>query len=380
MNTENNENKLNDVSVNIPEVKPEELASVSDVKTEVSEQSVDTKVEESSVQPLEGADVPVVTQNVEPQVVVPAPSPQVVVPNSAPTNVVTPNTTSTTTPNVLVTEKKQTSNFILFIGVAALIAIVYFMEPILGLFNKSYVPVIIDESEIASGNLVGGYIKIDEPESFMRVENIKFYGFRKTGGKSLVLSYESSKNHTDIAKSNIYIEIYDHNKKLIDKKLFNPEVEINKGIVKQYTINVSTHVYDSMFYAYVKKYSDTDLEKKTTLNCTYEVSNNDYKVKYVNTYSFVNDGLVGYTTDKNITIDAEVGDTSAVYVAKVKDDLKNEYLNIIKYNIEAKYTDNSLKYSVDLGKEIKDFVPYFSKGTSASEIKDVEKQKDWICK
>ena len=110
MNTENNENKLNDVSVNIPEVKPEELASVSDVKTEVSEQSVDTKVEESSVQPLEGADVPVVTQNVEPQVVVPAPSPQVVVPNSAPTNVVTPNTTSTTTPNVLVTEKKQTSN------------------------------------------------------------------------------------------------------------------------------------------------------------------------------------------------------------------------------------------------------------------------------
>lgn len=283
------------------------------------------------------------------------------------------------------TTTKKTNNAIIFILIVILALVSYFINDIANFYQEKLFPLFNNNDKNNDNNtsnndngfnLVDGYIKIGEPSSYINLKDIKFYNFRKNdSGKYISFNYLSSVKYSDIKDEEIYLELYDSNKEILYKELFNSESVIDKDSVSTYKININESEYNNVSYALVKIYSDSEKKSTTKLVCTYKVNNEFINLEYTNTYEFTNNSLTKYSVNKGY----EKLQDNAI-ILSTQEEIKKEYMNITKYNITSKYNDVSLEYSIDLSNYPKDFNPLYEKDTIITTVKNKEKLKGWECK
>lgn len=314
-------------------------------------------------------------QSVQPQTVAAPtvqPTPAILMPEMPAMPEVAPMEAAPMEEQVISTHKKKTSNLIMYILVIILILFVVFIDPIKEFITDK----IIDfkpNNPNTSENLISGFLKLEEKSGYIKVNNIKYYNVKKGDGTNIILNYEPYKNSSNIEKEGIYIELYNADKEILSKTLFNPS-KIEKEVVRTFTFEVTNDVYTDAFYALVKTYTDEELKSTKTLTCKYTVNNDNITLNYVNTYEFINNSLTKYNVNKTFSYKEDNTESN-----KYKGELKSEYLNINDFNIKSEYSDTSLKYSIDLSNEIKDFRPLYKKDTIITIIKNKEELKKWKC-
>lgn len=314
-------------------------------------------------------------QSVQPQTVVAPtmqPTPATPMPEMPAMPEVAPMEAAPMEEQVISTHKKKTSNLIMYILVIILILFVVFIDPIKEFITDK----IIDfkpNNPNTSENLISGFLKLEEKSGYIKVNNIKYYNVKKSNETNIILNYEPYKNSSNIEKEGIYIELYNADKEILSKTLFNPS-KIEKNVVRTFTFEVTNDVYTDAFYALVKTYTDEELKSTKTLTCKYTVNNDNITLNYVNTYEFINNSLTKYNVNKTFSYKEDNTESN-----KYKGELKSEYLNINDFNIKSEYNDTSLKYSIDLSNEIKDFRPLYKKDTIITIVKNKEELKKWKC-
>lgn len=363
--SENNAPVNNGVSV--PNTQPEVINS--NIQQVVGQTSVLEGVQTNTPQTAQ----PV--QSVQPQTVVAPtmqPTPATPMPEMPAMPEVAPMEAAPMEEQVISTHKKKTSNLIMYILVIILILFVVFIDPIKEFITDK----IIDfkpNNPNTSENLISGFLKLEEKSGYIKVNNIKYYNVKKSNETNIILNYEPYKNSSNIEKEGIYIELYNADKEILSKTLFNPS-KIEKNVVRTFTFEVTNDVYTDAFYALVKTYTDEELKSTKTLTCKYTVNNDNITLNYVNTYEFINNSLTKYNVNKTFSYKGDNTESN-----KYKNELKNEYLNINDFNIKSEYNDTSLKYSIDLSNEIKDFRPLYKKDAIITIVKNKEELKKWKC-
>ena len=142
---------------------------------------------------------------------------------------------------------------------------------ILAYFNQNHSPVVDTKiKENASANLIDDkYMKLNEENSYIKLKGIKFNNVRKSIDDTVVISYASDKNYSNVSNLKLMIELYDETKSLIYSEQFNVFGTIESGTTRQYKISLKTEVYDKVFYASVAEKTtevveDNNEETETT--------------------------------------------------------------------------------------------------------------------
>lgn len=252
------------------------------------------------------------------------------------------------------------------------ILVVFLILMILFVFNIDFVIKIVDQykasrnpgSEVnkTTNNLTDGFILIDDNTSSIKLKDIKFYNFRKSIGKGVTFSYEVLANYSDASSLEIYVEIYNPEKELLYKELFDPKQKIEKDTVRSYIMDVDDIIFNNAFYALVKIYTESEKKTVASLTCTLD----DGKYTYKNEYSFLANGLSEYKVTK---ASKKANDNA----------LQNEYNELKSSVSNATLEKNTLKYSIDLNKEYNDYVTIYEKDATLKFIKEKETLKEWKC-
>lgn len=275
------------------------------------------------------------------------------------------NLTNTTTnipePTVINTTKSKGSNIVLIFVIILLVAFVFNIDKMSEYYQNYIETGSLKPANVPTDNLSNGYILINQSESSMNVLNIRFYNFDKKGDNKISFNYSSTSNYDDITKENIYVGIYNSEKELLYKELFNPNKAVEIA-VSSYTMNLTSDIYDNAFYALVKNLSTTELNAASKLKCTYS----DKNYKYENVYHFKNEMLDSYDISKQSITDES------------KLDLENEY-NELKDKINVGYENNTIKYSIDLNEDNTNITTIYEKGVTPTIIKNSETEKKWNC-
>ena len=262
---------------------------------------------------------------------------------------------------VVSTKKSRVSNIILIIIIGILIAFVFNMDTIIE-YYELYMETgsLTKPDDTPTDNLANGYILIDDNSSSIKVDNIRFYNFRKTGDTTLSFHYNALAKYETPATLGIYIEVYNYEKELLYKELFDTQKMIEKDTVRTYSITLDANVYADARFALVKQYTDEEKNATSTLVCKTEENN----LKRSITYNFKNNGLSSYD----------------VSITKVSEDasLDSEYESV-KDKFNATLENDELKYTVDLGTEIEGYRPLYVKDTTKVIIKNKEELKKWTC-
>jgi len=303
-------------------------------------------------------------------------SPAVIDP-SAP--VINPNVISPDN-SVVNTEKvKEPSSKILFVFMFIIIGFVFFMDDITDLFTEDNFVFRNGGStaNITSSNLVNGYIEIGSQNSFIKINDVKFYNFKKDTEGVITFDYTSESNIKNSKELDIYIVIYDGSGTVVYKELFSVNGKINKDDVKQYSMKVDNNVYIDAHFAKAVIFSEKEKTMVSTVTCTYEKTEEDVSVNYEVVYSFKNNDLDNYKVTKQITSKVNEGD---IY-AKYNNELTLEKQEISKFKANITEDVNYLSYTVDLTAiENKDITLYYKQGTLPYTINYKESLKNWTCK
>lgn len=288
--------------------------------------------------------------------------------------VVTPNSEVQVVEAVVNTTKKSSGSSFLFIVVMIIVvAFVIFIDEVVDFFTNDMNGFFTDSSLVDdSSNLFDGYIKLEEQNSYMKVEKVKFYNFKKGDGTSIILNFVSDKSVSKPEQLEVYLELYSPEKVLLYKEIFNPKTAIDKDAVSTYSMSTPNDVYQSSMYAKALVYSKSDKETAKKLTCTSSVKNDDVDVRYSVVYNFLNNELNTYDVTKQFTAVGESNDAT-----KYRNELKNEYKLVNDAKISTSYEDNYLKYSVDFSKP--EYTPLYEKGTIPNAISTKEKLKGWTC-
>ena len=338
-----------------------------------------------SVQPTQPAQPVQSTQPVQPvQPVQPAQSVQSAQPvqpaqqvqpvqTIAPTTV-TPTATGQNESNEIVvnTTKKRTSNLILIILVFLMVLFVFNIDTVIDMYNNYVNNGTLTNNNSTTDNLANGFIMIDEA-SYMNLKEIRFYNFKKKEGSvEVTFNYEANQKYDDASELKIYIELYNSDKEIIYKELFNPGEPLEKGTIRTYTLSLTNDVYTSAFYTLAKIYTQTEENSTSTLVCKFNDDNENVTVNYEITYNFKNNGLTSYSVNKNYQLKGANTDN---YVTE----LETEYNSVKDIIPSVVYENNTLQYSVNLETEIENFTPLYNKDTIINIIKQKETLKKWNC-
>ncbi len=272
-------------------------------------------------------------------------------------------------------KSKSGGNVLFFIIVIILLLSVFFIDDIVDLLtsdNYQYLNGITPDK--TSNNLLDGFIKIGENDSFMKLEKIKFYDFKKTTTDTISFSYVSDKSVSKPESLEIYIEIYNSDKELIYKELFNPQSKIENSVVTQYNILVTDDIYSKAFYSKAVTYTKEELNSTKTMICTYKISNNNIDLVYSHTYNFTNNNLKSYYVSLSYT-----NDNTNAESEKYKAEIASEYASINELGISNEYKENLLKYSIDLTNYPENYQPLFELNTLPTAINNKETLKKWTC-
>lgn len=285
-----------------------------------------------------------------------------------------------TTQTEVNTQKSKTSNLIIVIILLVIAVCIYFMDDIMSFFTTTFIPAIKNNTkeEDTSGNLIDGYIKLGDSSSFMKMGGIKFYNFTTSEQNKIIFSYITDKKLDSTGSLGYYIVLYNKDKEITYKELFNVNNSVEKEEVNQYKISIDADVYQDSKYGKVIKYSDEELQKKYKITCTYTRDEEDGKIKlkYENIYSFENDLLVSYSITKDYTLPEEETETSKKYKAE----LDNENEKISGVGIKTDYKDNKLFYNINLNKLPDGFIPLYKGTSTKTMIIKKENLKKWECK
>ena len=276
---------------------------------------------------------------------------------------------------VVNTERRRTgSNIILVVLALLLVLFVYKIDVVID-FVKDNILVTNPTSpgESSNNNLVEGYIKIDDSTSDYNIKEIRFYNFKKQPDNKLLFNYTSTKNYNKARELNIYIEIYNSNKELLGKYLFDVE-SVGNSEVGSSILNLGEAVSSYAYFAKVVIYTEEELSKETSFACTFDESNENYLLEYKTTYIFKNNELVKYDVNKKIkVINNNKATSNAISI------ISKENEDVSKFEIKTTFYDNELTYSIDLSNVNEGYIPYYSKGTTPTIIKMNESAKKWIC-
>ncbi len=384
-------NQAQPVNTQSPQVAPAQTVVASPSVAPVSQTTPVTPTNEVQPQVQAATQVqnqnasPVVTQTVastESQVVVPAvapttqstPSVQTVTP---PPQVVAPQAVTPQTENeaiVINTTKKKTSNIIVFVLVILMILFAFNLDTVLDMINN-YINngTISNNNNTNTDNLSNGYIMINE-SSNMSLEEIKFYNFRtKEDSVEVTFNYEVNKKHENAADLKIYIELYNSDKELIYRELFDPQETLEVGTIHTYSLNLTNDIYTSAFYALVKEYTEQEENSTSKMVCKLNDSNDNVTINYEITYNFKNNGLTSYEVNKNYKLkDNDVTDNYVIELDKEYESVKDKITSV-------SYENNTLKYTVDFSNDIEGFIPLYNKDAIINAIKEKETMKKWVC-
>ncbi len=258
--------------------------------------------------------------------------------------------------------KGKSSNVGIIVFLIILIIFVFNIDTIISIYDSYKNPTNGTSSTTKNtNNVIDGYILIDENTSSIKVKDIKFYNFRKTVGKGVTFSYEVLAKYNNAKSLGIYVELYNSEREILYKELFNPDKKLEKDTVSTYVIHVNGDIYNGAFYALVKTYSD--IEKKSTSSLTCTLSDKNYTYKHV--YNFINNGLASYDIEKTSNKEND-------------EKLASEYEGLKETN-NATLENNTLKYTVDLNVDNGSLALLFEKNTTPKIIKDSLSLKEWKC-
>lgn len=372
MNNDNNvQNQINPqvaqpqvVAQPVPTVQPQVVAqNVAPVQAQPVAQPV------VQTQPVQQAPVASVNNDI------PAPAEATVIDNNVPSEEVVPTVVEE---QVVLdnSQKKGGSNFVLIVLVLLLVVGLMYAEEIVQFIETNIIA--SDPTGVGEGNgdsLVGGYLLLNDVNGNMTVRSIKFYNLKKNSSNFTIgLNYESDLEYKNISEENIYLEVYNSNKELLYKHLFNVDEKISKNVVRTYSFELDADVFEDSFYALVKTYSNAELEKITNLSCKYRVSNDGYNELYKHFFTFKSDMLVSYSVDKKVEVSA-TSTSSTIAMNNIKQE--HDALEMAK--LPSTYSEGSLVYSIDLETLDADYIPLYKKGTSSLSVKNKEVFKKWEC-
>ena len=274
---------------------------------------------------------------------------------------------------IINTSHKKSSNIFMFIVIILIIIFIYKIDDVIAYFDNNFSPTIKDTVDnTSSSNLVNGFIVMNENNSFIKVEKIKFYNFVKSNNE-ITYNYVSDKKYKTTDSLGIYIEIYNINKELLYKELVNIS-NIETDTIRLNSMKVTNDVYQEAYYILVKTYSEKEKSAKTSLVCKYNVSDDEIVLNYQITYNFINNNLNDYTVSKEY-LSTELNSKTT----EVKDELLNENNEAIKYGISTKYNGNKLIYTVDLNNVKEGYTPLYDSSTVKKTIINKESLKKWNC-
>lgn len=273
-----------------------------------------------------------------------------------------PNVNMQSEPEVINTVKSKGSNILLFIVIIILVFFAINIDKVAEMYENYMKTGSLTEIQGTTNNTTdAGYIKIDDSTSSMKLNDVNFYNFRKdASNNSISLNYESYQNVDDSKSLNIYIELYNSEKELLYKELFNTNSSIGANTSSNYTISTDSDIINDSFYALVRIYSGSEISSTSTLTCT--LADNNYN--YENTYNFTNNSLMSYDVTKS---SLSVDDSN----------LQNEY-NEIASTVGATYVNGVLKYSVDLNNT--NIEPIYNLGVTPTVVKNRSSLEGWNCK
>lgn len=281
--------------------------------------------------------------------------------------------TGNTEITVVNTERKKTSSIILVILVALLIAFVLNIDKVIEIYdNYTQTGNLTSNTNNENNkNLVSGYILIGENTSRTEIDKIKFYNFkRKEDEMTIIFNYESSSKYDKPSDLNIYIELYNADKELIYKELFDITEGIEKDTVRIYSLNVTSDVYQDAYFALARKYDNSNTGETKILTCKYNAPLGSTTRNFNIVYSFKDNGLIKYVVNKQIfNYDPE----GLVYKT-----LENEYNNLPSSSNPV-FQGGNLNYTIDFNNDLNGFTPLYEKGTLLSVIKSKEQLKEWEC-
>lgn len=272
-------------------------------------------------------------------------------------------------------KEKKGGGFLVFIIIAAMILFVLNIDKVEEYYDK-YIKqnnfTLLGKPTVSERSLVDGFIVVNDANSGDKINNIEFYNFSNEDSEKIKLNYVSREKYQNVGFLEIYIEIYDSRKDLIDKVLFNPVKVLNKNSVEFYEIPVTSYVQTNAKYFKLKQYTDEEKKSTSTLVCSLIEESNDYNYYYKNTYNFVNNELQDYSVNEEIKVIKESFETLD-YKKKMEEVAKN------LTEVGAVYLDGSIFYKVDFSKQYYAYNVLYEKGTTPVTIKNNEVAKKWKC-
>lgn len=315
------------------------------------------------------------------------------IPEAAPAQTVVDTSKAPEVAVINTTKEKKGGSTLLIVLLVLLVLFVFNMNTVINLFNNIYNSIFSKQEVVKNpndgDNLLDGYILINE-DSSVETDNIKFYAFKKNDDV-LSFTYNASQKIEDVAILSIFIELYNANKEVLYKEIFNVKPGIDKEVVKSYQIVLEDDIKASVYYARIRKYTDAEYNSTQTLTCSQNLSEGDIKATYNITYNFKNNELMSYNVSKEATqsiptaqtnIDETTnneGITTEVEKNKYEIEIENEYSSL-PASINGNLTNGKLTYTVNLENEIADYIPLYKKGAIITVVKMKETDKGWVCK
>ena len=273
-------------------------------------------------------------------------------------------------------QKSKGGGIVLVILIIILAVFVWNIDFILDLYNQyfSFTPSRRStNNNNTQDNLLDGYILIGD-ESSITTDDVKFYNFNKSSG-ALTITYMASKRIDDTSALGITIELYNANKEILAKELFNVIGGLDKDVVKTYSMQIDSSIQASVYYARLRKYTENDKKSTQGLSCSnIETRKDGSTIKSNITYLFKNNELISYSVTKTyVPVSSEEGNENVI-----SSPLENEYNNL-PTTLKPSLISNKLTYTVNLENDLAGYNPLYTKGTIITNIKNKEQQKDWKC-
>jgi len=292
--------------------------------------------------------------------------------------------TSEENQNETIEKKKERKTLFIILGV--IIAFIVILPIFTKLFSKTSVSNYNSEmKEITENKTINGLIEIDKEEGNIIAKKIKFYNFRKTTNNEINVTYLPSTKIKDVDSLNIYIELYNSNKKIISRTKFTSDTDLERKVQGIYTLKLNEVIYQEASYGKIVLIKENEWGKTNeTLTCTTTLIDDNFDVNYTITYNFSELGLQNY----NVKRKASIKEREDVGIEELPEETINKYTNIFKRESEelSKFgitdiflDESSLEYDIDFNKE-NTYKGTYIQGNTIREIKLNERKAGWSCK
>ncbi len=281
-------------------------------------------------------------------------------------------------------EQRKEFRIAIFIGVGVLLFAL--LLPVINkIFTKDSIFSYTSEvNEIVNNKTVDGMLEIGREEGSITAKNIKFYNPLKRNNNQISITYLPNSTIKNIDELNLYIEIYNSSKILINRTKFNNIDKLERKVQGNYKIVLDDTSYkEAKYIKFVIIKPNKNNKITDTLTCSYENIEGNIKISYIRLYNFTQDGLINYKISK-IAEKIDPNNQDNTILNKYSKQFSDENDLLKKTNIEEiTLTENSIIYVVNLDKFDKlksDYNKLYEKGSIKRQIKLNDESMNWTCK